>query len=274
MMQRLFTIFLILGCYFSGQSETIPIKLLLSAHGQIGIGTNIHGTPKYGDLAPGYRADIIAYADILSVNEVLFDFLAGSTTSIARLPETPIKMDRIRYYLTPALRYAFKKTMITGLLFHECIHTISREEISGSTWWNIIQLGMGTKGAYPFYFIEKYNNRDFSLRNSFDAQINLGHFLRGKSEWIGHNHTYASEAFGLIRYHFGLFRNQTIYIDVLPHLWVDLKDNLTTKISGEINWVILANDNIATVYFNQCFKDDNPYDNEDMLSTVGFKIIF
>jgi len=118
------------------------------------------------------------------------------------------------------------------------------------------------RAAYLYYFIQKYNNRDFSLRNSFDANIALGYYLRGRAPLIGHNQNYDIDVSGLLRYHFGIFRNQTIFIDLLHHVWYARDYKISAKVSGEINYVILAFDNIATLYFNQCIIDQNPYDNE------------
>ena len=250
------------------------VKMLFRANGQVSLGYYLYGKGRYTDLNPGYRSDMLVYTDLISYKGIIVYFLTGATTRIARLPDEPVKLDKIRYTLSPEVRYASRRYLLTGLLYHECIHTISRDESNGSTWWNIIQAGGGTKGAYHFYLIDKYNNRDFSLRNSFDAQINAGYYLQGHSLLIGQNHHYLCETFGLVRYHLGLFRNQTIYFDLTPHVWYDTYGKFTYKFSGEINYVILAHANIATLYYNHCFHDDNPYDNEHALGAVGFKIIF
>jgi hypothetical protein len=250
------------------------LRMLFRANGQVTIGYQLYGMPRYSGLPPGYRSDLQVYSDLVSCRGIIFDFLTGATTCIARTRENPIKLDRIEYTLSPGLRYAFRKTMVTGLLFHECIHTLSREEPLGATWWNSLQLGAGTLGAYHFYFIEKYNNRDFSLRNSLDAQINAGWYLHGASPWIGQNHPYRADVFGLVRYHFGLFRNQTFFVDIKPHLWYDTLGMVSGKLTAEVNYVILAHDNIATLYFSHCFKDDNPYDNEFSVGTLGLRFVF
>ncbi|MBN1603472.1 MAG: hypothetical protein JW915_17815 [Chitinispirillaceae bacterium] len=244
-------------------------------NGLFSIGAHLYGKPKYGDLGPGYRSDIMINSTLVSYKELAFDFLMAASTSIARLPKTPIKMDKIRYIITPTLRYSLTKSVFTGSLYHQCIHTLSREEKEdGSTWWNAIQVGWGTKGAYSNYFIQKYNNRDFSLRNSFDVTINAGYYLHGKAALIGNNHDYVSDLSGLIRYHFGIFRNRTIFIDTQYHLWYDRSKNTTLKILAEVNYVILAFENIATVYFSHCIIDQNRYDNEYSLGSLGVKILF
>ncbi len=250
-------------------------KMLFHANGQVTLGVHLYGDPKYSDLGPGYRSDIAVNTELVKYKDLTFDFLTVASTSIARLPETPIKMDKIRYNLTPSLRYSLRKSVITGSLYHQCIHTLSREEKSdGSTWWNVLQFGFGTKGAYSYYFIQKYNNRDFSLRNSLDAMINAGYYLHGEAALIGNNHNYKYDISGLFRYHFGLFKNQTFFIDINHHLWYSKNKEITAKLSGEINYVILAFDNIATLYYNHCFIDENPYDNEYSLGAVGFKVMF
>jgi hypothetical protein len=262
-------------CAGDSMSHTPNFKMLFYTNGNVSLGVHLYGNPKYGDLGPGYRSDLSVNSELIGYKNVIFDFLTAASTSIARKPETPVKLDKIRYILTPELRYALRKSVLIGTLYHQCIHTLSRaEDSSGATWWNVVQLGYGTKGAYPFYFIQKYNNRDFSLRNSFDANFNIGYYLHGKAALIGHNHDYKYDLSGLMRYHFGLFRNQTIFIDVNHHFWLSTKGKITAKLSGDVNYVILAFDNIAAVYYNHCFVDENPYDNEYSLGSIGFKVIF
>jgi hypothetical protein len=262
--------------FASGDTSKAPdFKMLFHANGFVSLGIHLYGNPRYGDLGPGYRSDLAVNTELIGYKSFIFDFLSAASTSIARLPETPVKLDKIRYTLTPELRYSLRKSVITGALYHQCIHTLSRaEDSSGSTWWNVVQLGYSSKGAHPFYFIQKYNNRDFSLRNSFDAYLNAGYYLHGKAALIGHNHDYLCDLSGLVRYHFGLFRNQTVFIDFNHHFWLSKNDHLTAKISAEINYVLLAFDNIATVYYNHCIVDQNPYDNEYSLGAIGFKVIF
>jgi hypothetical protein len=250
------------------------IGILFDASGQTTIGVHVLGKNRFQELAPGYRADFLIYTDIISYKKFVFDFLAGATTSIARLPDQPIKMDKIKYVLVPSIRYPFRKTLVNVQLLHECIHTISREETSGSAWWNSIQAGGGTKGAYHYHFIEKYNSRELSLRNSFDFKYTLGVYLHGKAELIGNNHDYIVDGTGLLRYHLGLFRNQTIFLDLSNHLWIERDRDLTSKTSVEINWVILARCNIATIFCGYCIQDDNPFDNEANLLSIGFRAIF
>jgi len=262
-------------CLADSLTNSPDFKMLFHANGQVTLGVHLWGHPRFGDLGPGYRSDLAINTEWISYKNLIFDFLTAASTSIARLPESPVRLDKIRYTLMPDLRYPFRKTILTAALYHECIHTLSRaEDTSGSTWWNAAQVGFGTKGAYPYYFIQKYNNRDFSLRNSFDANIALGYYLRGRAPLIGHNQNYNIDVSGLLRYHFGIFRNQTIFIDLLHHVWYTRDYKISAKVSGEINYVILAFDNIATLYFNQSIIDQNPYDNEYSLGAIGIKILF
>ncbi len=128
----------------------------------------------------------------------------------------------------------------------------------------------------PILFISFKNTTTVILRSGIPLMrfINAGYYLHGRAPLIGHNHDYTYDLSGLIRYHFGLFRNQTIYIDLNHHTWCDKYDKFTVKISGEIDYVILAFDNIATLFYSHCFIDENPYDNENSIGTLGFKVMF
>lgn len=275
-MNRSMTASVLVLCVIAACAGELPdLKMLFKTSGQVSLGVHLYGTPKYGDLGPGYRSDLAVNTELIGYRGLIFDFLTAASTSIARLPETPVRLDKIRYTLTPDLRYGWRKTAIFGALHHECIHTVSRaEDSSGSTWWNVLLMGFGTKGAFPIYFIQKYNNRDFSLRHSFDSFLKAGYYLHGKAALIGHNHDYLCDLSGLVRYHYGLFRNQTIFVDLNSHLWLDKEHRLTAKIFAEINYVLLAFENVAAVYLGHCIIDENPHDNEYSLGTIGFKVIF
>lgn len=262
--------------FASDSSQTTSgLRMLFRANGMVSLGAHLYGNPKFGDLGPGYRSDLMINTELFGYNNLIFDFLTVASTSIASTPEQPITLDKIRYTLTPELRYTLRKSILTGSLYHQCIHTLSRaEDTSGSTWWNVLQIGAGTKGAYSFYFIQKYNNRDFTLRNSYDVNLSAGYYLHGQAPLIGHNHDYKYDISGLVRYHLGLFRNQTICIDINHHFWYSEDNKITAKISAEVNYIILAFDNIATLYYSHCIIDENPYDNEYSLGTLGFKLIF
>jgi hypothetical protein len=252
-----------------------PITAVLRANGQATFAPYLYGEPREAGRKPGYRSDLFLYADVFRWNRWTFNLLTANSTVIAKTPETPFTLDRIRYTLSPGFRCEFKKWIVTGLMLHECIHTISRAEANGSTWWNAVQLGAGTKGSYHFFLADKYNSRDFTLGNSIDAQVNISGYLRGtNSRWIAQNHDYRADVFGLLRYHFIPFGGRYFFSDLSYHVWYGDHRKFTGKLALSLNMVFFARENLAALYFTHCFKDDNPHDNENGLGSVGMKIIF
>jgi hypothetical protein len=248
---------------------------VLRANGQVTFAPYVYGARKIADLKPGYRSDLFVYMDLFRWNRWTFNLLTANSTLIAKSEETVFTLDKIRYTLSPGFRCEFRKWIVTGLLLHECIHTISRDEINGSIWWNAFQLGGGTKGAYHFYLVDKYNTRDFTLSNSIDIQANMDWYLRGgSSKWIAQNHHYRADVFGLIRYHFIPFGFRHFFADFQYRFWYDDDKKITSKQALSVNAVFFAKANIATLYYTHCFKDENPYDNEDGFGSIGVKIIF
>jgi hypothetical protein len=254
---------------------TRDFEVLMLTHGQITFAPYVNGRTPQKDFFPGYRSDFFTYVDFFSWKGFVSNWLIANTTLIARPDSTIFRLDRIRYTLTPGYRYEFDKWLISGLLLHECIHTVSREEEKGSVWWNSFEIGFGSKGAYPQYLVEKYKNAHLDLRNSLDAQVNFGAFLHGReSVWLAQNSDYRYEEFGLLRYHLGRWGCWGVFVDLPQHLWVTAENRLENKISPTVNLFLLGKVNIASLFYTYHIYDTNTHDNESGLGLLGFKIVF
>ena len=250
-------------------------NLIFKANGQVTLGYYIYGDKPENSLEPAFRSNFKIFFDILRFNKFVLNVLIANTTTIGKNETSFIDLDKIRYTLSPGFRYEYQKWILTGMLFHECIHTISRDEDNGSTWWNAIQIGAGTRGAYHFYMVDKYNTHDFSLSNSFDIKQNLGIYSYGKeSSLVAQNHNYRYDEFGTIRYHFGSIGNKSIFLDFDHRIWIDAQNEITSKFSLKANLVIKADHNFVSIFLRHCFFDENPHDNEKGLGSIGLKIIF
>jgi hypothetical protein len=250
-------------------------EVLMQTHGQINFAPYVYSQTTKEGYFPGYRSDFFTYVDFFSFKGFVSNWLIANTTLIERPDSTIFRLDKIRYTLTPGYRYEFEKWLISGLLLHECIHTVSRNEDKGSIWWNSFQIGFGSKGAYPRYLVEKYQRPHFNLRNSLDAQINFGAFLYGKeSVWLAQNHNYRYEEFSLIRYHLVRWGRWGTFLDLPQHLWINSDYEFKQKISPTLNLFLLGKVNIASIFCTYHIYDNSTYDNESGLGLFGFKIIF
>lgn len=191
---------------------------------------------------------------------------------------TIFRLDRIRYTLTPGYRYEFDDWLISGLLLHECIHSVSRDESHGSVWWNSFQIGLGSKGAYQMHLVEKYKDRKLDLRNRVDAQINVGAFLYGReSVWLAQNHDYRYEEFGLLGYHMGRWGSRGqwgLFLDIPQHFWIAADKRHEAKVSPTLNLFLIGKINIASLFYTWHVHDSSTHDNEEGLGLAGFKIVF
>lgn len=254
---------------------TDDFEVLMLTHGQISFAPYVNGPSPQQNFFPGYRSDFFTYVDFFSWKGLISNWLIANSTLIERPDSTIFRLDRIRYTLTPGYRYEFDKWLISGLLLHECIHTVSRDELAGSVWWNSFQIGFGSKGAYPMFLVEKYQNAHLNLRNSFDAQINFGAFLHGhESVWLAQNHNYRYEEFGLLRYHVGRWGRWGVFVDLPEHLWLNSENEIKTKISPTLNLFLLGKVNVASLFYTYHIYDNSSHDNEDGLGLLGFKIVF
>ncbi len=251
-------------------------EVIMRTHGQITFASYIHGGPPRTGVNPGYRSDFQAYIDFFSWKGLISNWLIANTTLIERSDTSLFKLDRIRYTLTPGYRYEFPGWIISGLLLHECIHTVSRDESNGSIWWNSFQFGFGSKGAYPQFLWMRYTLPQSSrFWNRFDYQMNAGAFLYGRrSIWIAQNHDYRYEQFGMLRYHVGRLGPWGFYTDLNEHLWWNGDGSEESTWSVTANLLLTGRINLAALYYTYTFRDSNVPDNQEGMGALGFKIVF
>jgi hypothetical protein len=249
-------------------------EVLMATSGQVDFAGDLFGDPRYTDLPPGYRSDFHVWVDFFRWKGFISNWLIGNSTVISRNDSTPFQLSHIRYVLTPGYRYEFDTWQISGLLLHECVHTLSRPERNGAVWWNSFEIGMGTKGAYHDHLVEAYRARSIEpLR--LDARIDFGQFLYGRqSVWIGQNQDFRQELFGLVRLHLGGIGPFGFFQDVEPHLWRTANGSIDQKWSLSTHMYLLGKHNIAGGYFRWVPLDNNPHDNENGLGQLGFEIVF
>ncbi len=250
-------------------------EVLMNTHGYITFAPYIHGSTDNQNYFPGYRSDFKAYVDFFKWKGFISNWLIANSTIIERSDSSVFTLDRIRYTLTPGYRMEFERYVISGLLLHECIHTISKQEEEGSIWWNSFQFGMGTNGAYQKFLVQRYKSKTRSFLESIDGQINVGFFLYGgESVWISQNHDYRFELFSLVRYHLGRYGKWGVFFDFNQHSWLKANNKTENKFSITGNLFLTGRVNIAALYYTYHLYDTFESDNEDNLGAFGFKIVF
>ncbi|MCE5252145.1 hypothetical protein LLG96_18240 [bacterium] len=250
-------------------------ELIMHTHGHITISPIVHGYKKSQYLYPGYRSEFMTSVDFFRYRSIVFTGLLGTTTIISDTDTRGMKLDRIRYTLTPGFRREFKTWLIRGALHHECIHTISRPEFKGSVWWNSFQIGIGTKEAYYLYLPQQYRNINNSWINAWDAQVNLGLIVPAESTIAtGQNHDYNAESFSLVRYHIGVYKNWASFISLRQHMWMKSNRAFEHQINITANLFRKGTHNFAGFFYNYTVYDTFLLDNTDGLGSAGFRILF
>lgn len=250
-------------------------EVLMNTSGTVDFAANLFGSPRHAQLPPGYRSNFHLWVDFFRWKGFTSNWLIGNTTVASRNDSTAFQLSHIRYVLTPGYRYEFDTWQISGLLLHECLHTLSRPEANGAVWWNSFQIGAGTKGAYHDHLVEDYRAaRAFpSLR--LDGRVDFGQFLYGpQSVWIGQNHDFRQEAFGLARLRLGSLGSFGFFQDVQPHFWRSSTGRIDQKWSLSSHMYLLGRHNIAGGFVRWVVFDDTPHDNENGLAQLGFEIVF
>jgi len=257
--------------------EWLPkdFDILMRTSGRVDFSANVAGKARSQDLPPGYRSDFYLWVDFFRWKGLTSNWLIGNTTVISRNDSTAFQLSRIRYILTPGYRYEFEDWQISGLLLHECVHTVSRPEANGAVWWNSAQIGFGSKGAYHDHFVEQYRKDQGFPAMRLDGRLDVGQFLYGQqSVWIGQNHDFRQELFGLGRLRLGSIGPLGFFEDVAPHFWRRANGNVVQKWDLSSHIYLLGTHNIAGTFVRWIPLDQNPIDNEENLVQVGVDIVF
>ncbi len=257
-------------------------EVLMNTNGQVTFAPYVNTRQPRNDFSPGYRSDFYAYVDFFSWKGLISNWLIANTTEIESSDSSSFKLHRIRYTLTPGYRYEFKTWMISGLLLHECIHSIDHSNSNGSVWWNSFQFGFGSKPAYQQFLVDRYRKPFLNLWDHFDYQLNGGIFLHEAGQsltdpgsiWLGQNNDYRYEEFSLLRCHLGRWHKWGGYVDLNQHDWYRANGAIEQKWSVNANILLMGRANIAAIYYSYVFFDDNLIDNENRLGAAGFKIVF
>lgn len=223
----------------------------------------------------GYRSNFMINFEYYKKNNFVLEFDAQNTTTISKNPDSFIDLNKIRYTLAPGFKYLSKKWLYKTRFFHECMHTISRDEQNGSTYWNSLQFSIGTHGAYHEYLVDKYQTQDFTLANSVDIQQTFNCYLSttGKS-LLSQNHDYVADNAGLLRYHAFSYGCCAVYSDLDYKIWLKRDSGFDRKINASLNIVIKSGDKLLTLFYNQNFYDDSPHDNINKSGEAGLRIMF
>jgi hypothetical protein len=254
---------------------TCEAELVMDTHGMVSFSPYVQGVKKTEGLYPGYRAEFIANVDFVRWHRLFVTGVVGNTTMISRSETSIFTLDKIHYTISPAFRYEMKKWMIRGSFNHESIYNISRKENYGAFWMNSFRLGAGSKGAYYLYLRDEYKNVNNTFLNEWDGQINAGVFLHGsESIWIARNQNYRYEAFGLLRYHMGVFNNWAYFASLRQHLWRKSDRSFEHKISMTLNAFRKGAENFFGIFYTYTIYDTNSEDNENKLGTLGLRVVF
>jgi len=250
-------------------------ELLMQTHGHLTLAPYIHGKSISLEHFPGHRSEFMSIVDLFNWDDVIFNSQLGNTTVITQLDDN-LKLDKIRYNLTPGIRVEKRDLIIRFALNHECIHVVSRFNETGSIFWNSLQIGVGTKGAYYLYLRESLKPYKDEIVNSWDAQINFGYIIPAEGTLLtGQNHEYNYELFSQVRYQFAVVRNWAVFAGLNQHSWMKTDgESLEHKVDFTLNFFRKGTIGFAGIFYNYTIFDSYEVDNTEGMGALGFKLIF
>ncbi len=230
---------------------------------------------RHSTLPPGYRF-AFSIDNLIYRTEAGHVFLnAANSTLISRHDSSAIQLDKIRYKIEPGFRALLDRHEVHLLVSHECIHQIDRARQEGSIFWNTLQAKFGTLGAYDHNMIRRVVERDFQLRNSLDYSVTADAFLFGDAfPLIAQNHDYRARAQTLIRYNWALWHQSAFYADLRQSLWATSQGSWQYQGLAQLNWILLSKKSIGVFFLEYTFFDQNPYENENSLLSLGVRILY
>ncbi len=262
-------VFLLIG-------PVLAVDFIMDSHGYIGFAAHVHGFNKTNSVNPGYRAEFMAITDIFQIDRLYLGLLVGNRTLIQSSEEVgQFRLDKIKYTLSPNLRYELDDWMVRCVFHHDAFHHISSANLSGPVWLNSVQLSIGTKGAYYLYLHEQYRRVKNQFINAWDAHITGGVFLHGEeSIWLAKNHNYKYELFSRFRYHIAAFHNWAYWVGLEYNIWQTRSYEFENRAVLRMNLFRKGLSNFVGIYYLYFLQDSYSLDNEDQLGALGVQIIF
>ena len=230
---------------------------------------------RFSEMDPGYRFAFSIDNLIYRTSRGHFFIDAANATVISRQDTAVIKLDKIRYRIDPGFRLTEQRYEANFLISHECIHQIDRPREGGSIFWNSVQANFGTQGAYDHNLVARVVDRDFQLRNSLDYRVGTdAYFFGHASDFIAQNHDYRGHTQALVRYNWALWKSSAFYADLKQDAWVTAKAHVQTKGTAQLNWILLSRKSVGVLYTEYTYVDQNPFDNENSLWSLGVRILY
>lgn len=230
---------------------------------------------RYNPLPPGYRFAFSIDNLIYRTDAGHWFINASNSTLISRSDSTAVKLDMIRYRIEPGFRLEGFRHEADFLLSHECIHSIDKSRADGSIFWNSLRADFGSKGAFDHNLISRVVERDFQMRNSIDWRLRGDVFFFGDwLYWVDQNHDYRAHAEGLIRYNLGLWRRSAVYADVRTRGWATAEGGFQAQSVVQANWIFLSRKSVGVLFWEYTLLDQNRFENENSLASLGFRILY
>ena len=230
---------------------------------------------RFSELPPGYRFAFSIDNLVYRTSRGHFFVNAANATVISRLDTAAIKLDKIRYRIDPGFRLVEPWYEANFLLSHECIHEIDRARNGGSIFWNSLQVNFGTKGAYDHNLVDRVVHRDFQLRNSLDYKVGADAYLFGDAAYfIAQNHEYRAHTQAMIRYNWAMWKKSAFYADIKQDAWLTAQADWQTRGAVQLNWILLSRKSVGVLYTEYAYIDQNPFDNENSLWSLGARILY
>ena len=250
-------------------------ELLMHTHGYIAFAPYVTGVPKEKDTYPGYRAEFLSSVDIFNFGRTTVYGMIGNTTLMNLGQVSGFKLNKIRYNLAASARYEFDNWLIKGSFYRGSIHKISQSETGTPIWWNSIQLGVGSKGAYYLYLPEEYRKVQNRFLNTLDAQINAGVFIKPRGNvYTGMNHHFKYEVFSLLRYHLGAYKKWAAFAGLSQNTWFLTDSGTEHKINLTLNLFRKGAVNFAGFFYTYTLYDNFYPDNDNHMGQLGARVIF
>ncbi len=266
----------LVGCLILIGNDEASGELLMQTQGYASFAPYIHGVEKTAGLYPGYRAEFLSHVDFFRKGRFVASGIVGNMTIISRSDSTVFNLDKIRYTLSPGIRYEFDTWFIQSVFHHESLYSISRaEDFNGAYWQNSIRFGIGTKSSSYLYLPEKFTSGAGIRGSSFDARCTAGMFMHGSdSVWSARNHSYRYEMLSVLRYHVSAIHNWIISSTLNQHLWLKEDNSSENKTSLTINFYKKATGRLFGIYYVYTLYDSYEENNEDKQGALGLRIVY
>lgn len=229
------------------------------------------------ELFPGHRLAVSVDNTLAFSDHTGITLDVTAQTHLARLDEEPFKLNKLHYRIAPGLRHAWGRHAGAALIAHECLHNIDRRSKGGSVFWTLAYFEIESRGMDARTLAPSASPspvRRQGGRQALDYRLGAGTYLDSETlSYVRQRNDLRRYAQLSLRYSLSQQAFPVLFTDWTQEVWSTETVRSQYKGTVRLNWIVPNRGSTAVLYAGRTYLDQQRFNNEHSLWSVGFSVL-